>query len=289
MRGQQRRTGNRVFLLPALVVMAVVALYTTGYSVYLALRDISLISPPPYDFVGLENFRQAFTEARALAGFRRSVIYVVAAVVTELGLGLAIALYLQREFFGRKLVRALLLIPMIMTPVVVGLIWRIFYDPNAGIINYLLRGTPLRNADWLGSPQLAMGAVVVADIWQWTPFVILIVMAALDAMSTEPVEAARIDGANAFQIFRHIVFPLLRPALVIAGLLRLIDSFKVFDLIYVMTRGGPALATETVNMFAYIEGFSNFNISYAVTLSLVMTLITSFALTWIYQRTRSQG
>lgn len=268
--------------------MAVVALYTTGYSVYLALRDISLISPPPYDFVGLENFRQVFTEARALAGFRRSVLYVVAAVVTELGLGLAIALFLQREFFGRKLVRALLLIPMIMTPVVVGLIWRIFYDPNAGIINYLLRGTPLRNADWLGSPQLAMGAVVVADIWQWTPFVILIVMAALDAMSTEPVEAARIDGASAVQIFRHIIFPLLRPALVIAGLLRLIDSFKVFDLIYVMTRGGPALATETVNMFAYIEGFSNFNISYAVTLSLVMTIITSFALTWIYQRTRSR-
>lgn len=288
MKGQQPRKGNRVFLLPALVVMGVLALYTTGYSVYLALHGISLISPPPYEFVGLENFRQAFTETRAVAGFRRSVVYVVAAVAAEIALGLAIALYLQREFVGRKLVRALLLIPMIMTPVVVGLIWRIFYDPNAGIINYLLRGTPLRNADWLGSPQLALGAVVIADIWQWTPFVILIIMAALDAMSTEPVEAARIDGANAFQTFRYIVLPLLRPALLVAGLLRIIDSFKVFDLIYVMTRGGPALATETVNMYAYIEGFSNFNISYAVTLSLVMTLITSFVLTWLYQRTRSE-
>ena len=240
MQGQQPRTGRRVFLLPALTVMGVVALYTTGYSVYLALHGISLISPPPYDFVGLENFRKAFTEARALAGFRTSVLYVIAAVTAEIVLGLAIALYLQREFVGRKLVRALLLIPMIMTPVVVGLIWRIFYDPNAGIINYLLRGTPLRNADWLGSPQLALGAVVIADIWQWTPFVILIVMAALDAMSTEPVEAARIDGANAFQTFRYIVLPLLRPALLIAGLLRIIDSFKVFDLIYVMTRGGAS-------------------------------------------------
>lgn len=288
MRGHQQRTGNWVFLFPALAVMAVVALYTTGYSVYLALRDISLISPPPYDFVGLENFRQALTEARAVAGFRRSVQYVFAAVVVELGLGLAIALYLQREFLGRRLVRALLLIPMIMTPVVVGLIWRIFYDPNAGIINYLLRGTPFRDSDWLGSPRLAMGAVVVADIWQWTPFVILIVMAALDAMSTEPVEAARIDGANGVQVFRYVVLPLLRPALVIAGLLRLIDSFKVFDLIYVMTRGGPALATETVNMYAYIEGFSNFNISYAVALSFLMTLVTSIGLTWVYQRTRVQ-
>ena len=288
MRGR-RRSGNRAFLLPALVVMAAVALYTTGYSVYLALRDVSLIRPPPYDFVGLENFRQALTEARAVAGFWRSIQYVAGAVVTELLLGLAIALYLQRDFLGRKLVRALLLIPMIMTPVVVGLIWRIFYDPNAGIINYLLRGTPFRDADWLGSPRLALGAVVVADIWQWTPFVILIVMAALDAMSTEPVEAARIDGASGVQVFRYVVLPLLRPALVIAGLLRLIDSFKVFDLIYVMTRGGPALATETVNMYAYIEGFSNFNISYAVALSLLMTIVTSVGLTWVYGRVRVQG
>lgn len=288
MRGRQR-PGNRAFLLPALAVMAAVALYTTGYSIYLALRDVSLISPPPYDFVGLENFRQALTEARAVAGFWRSIQYVAVAVVAELLLGLAIALYLQRDFLGRKLVRALLLIPMIMTPVVVGLIWRIFYDPNAGIINYLLRGTPLQDSDWLGSPRLALGAVVVADIWQWTPFVILIVMAALDAMSTEPVEAARIDGASGVQVFRYVVLPLLRPALVIAGLLRLIDSFKVFDLIYVMTRGGPALATETVNMYAYIEGFSNFNISYAVALSLLMTIVTSVGLTWVYQRVRVQG
>ena len=281
-RSFDRRTA--VFLYPALTFMIVVSLYTTIYSLYLALHDISLVKPPPYPFFGLQNFAAVFTDARAISAFGHSLQYVFWAVGIEFVLGVGIAVYLNHDFVGRGVVRALLLIPMIMTPVVAGLIWRIFYDPNAGLINYLMTlVNPKGGLDWLGSPQLAMGSLIVADVWQWTPFVILIAMASLDSMPAEPVEAALIDGATGIQMFRFVTLPLLWPTLVIALLLRLVDGFKAFDLIYVMTRGGPALATETANMYAYIKGFNTFNLSFAVAIAFILTLVVSFGLTTLYR------
>ncbi|RLQ85294.1 carbohydrate ABC transporter permease [Notoacmeibacter ruber] len=276
---------SRAFLWPSIIVMAAVAIYTTGYSIYLSVYDVSLLKRPPYDFVGLSQFIDVLTSTRAQAAVWRSFVYVFGSVTVQLVLGLAIAIYLNREFFGRRLVRALLLIPLVMTPVVVGLVWRLFYDPNAGIINWLLGSTiGISNMDWLGNPSIALGALMFAEIWQWTPFFILICMATLDNMPTDPIEAAMIDGASEWQIFRMITLPILMPTLVIGGLIRAIDGFKVFDLIFVMTRGGPALSTETLNMYAYIEAFNNFNLGKAVAMSFVMTLIVSIGMTWLYSR-----
>lgn len=273
------------FLWPAIGVMAVVALYTTGYAIYMSLYDISLLKRAPYDYMGWQQFKDVLSSPRVHAAFVRSFIYVIGSVSIQLVLGVAIALYLNREFAGKRIVRALLLIPLVMTPVVVGLVWRLFYDPNSGIINWALNGLFGTGViDWLGNPSIALASLMVAEVWQWTPFMILITMASLDSMPTDPIEAAQIDGASEWQIFRRITLPLLMPTLVIGGLIRIIDSFKVFDLIFVMTRGGPALSTETVNMYAYIEAFSNFNISRAVTMSFVMTLIVSICMTWLYSR-----
>ena len=280
---QNRRT--MFFLYPAMAVMLLLSVYTTLYSLYLSTHSISLIKAPPYSFSGLQNYLNVVTDSRAWSAFGHSLQYVFSTVVVELLLGLAIALFLHRDFPGRRLVRALLLIPMIMTPVVAGLVWRIFYDPNSGFINYLLSlVNPNWAPDWLGDPHLAMGALVLADVWQWTPFVILILMAGLDAMSHEPHEAAKIDGASPWQTLRFVTLPLLAPTLLIAVTLRIVDSFKAFDLIYVMTRGGPALSTETVNMYAYIRGFNTFDLGYAVALSFLMTLIVTFGLSTLYRR-----
>ncbi len=273
------------FLWPSIAVMAAVAIYTTGYSIYLSLYDVSLLKRPPYDFVGLDQFVAVLTSGRAQMAMVRSFIYVFGSVSIQLLLGLAIAIYLNREFVGRRLVRALLLIPLVMTPVVVGLVWRLFYDPSAGIINWVLGSTiGIMDMDWLGNPSVALGALMFAEIWQWTPFFILICMATLDNMPTDPIEAAMIDGASEWQIFSKITLPILMPTLVIGGLIRAIDGFKVFDLIFVMTRGGPALSTETLNMYAYIEAFNNFNLGKAVAMSFVMTLIVSIGMTWLYGR-----
>ena len=276
---------TRWYLWPSIGIMATVALYTTGYAIWMSLHDISLLRPPPYDFVGAEQLREVITSTRAQNALVRSFVYVFVSVGVQLVLGVAIAMFLNREFPGRRIVRALLLVPLVMTPVVIGLVWRLFYDPSSGIINWLLGATfGIGEINWLGDPSVALGALMIAEIWQWTPFIILIAMATLDGLPTDPVEAARIDGASEWQVFRHITLPMLMPTLVIGGILRAIDGFKVFDLIYVMTRGGPALSTETVNMYAYLEAFSNFNLGRAVAMSFVMTFVVSIAMTWFYTR-----
>ena len=158
----------------------------------------------------------------------------------------------------KRLVRTLLLVPIIMTPVVVGLTWRFIFDPATGMANYLLSRLGIDPVDWLGSPQVALFSVLIADIWQWTPFVILLSMAALDSAPTDPLDAARVDGAREWQVTWYVLLPMLRRAIAIVALIRAIDSIKAFDLFYIMTRGGPALSTETLNFYGYVVGLHQF-------------------------------
>ena len=286
---RQLNNRSRAWIMPSMLVLGVMSAVVMGYSIYMAVRDINLVKSASA-FVGADNFIALFHDARAWGSLWRTVVFSVSATGIEILLGLGLALYLNRPFAGRKLVRTLLLIPMIMTPVVSGLIWRVFYDPNSGVINYYLGQLGLGSKhNWLGSTDLAMISVIVADVWQWTPFVFLILAAGLDAMPGEPLEAAEVDGASPLQRFIHVVLPLLAPSLMIAFLLRIIDSVKTFDIIYVMTRGGPSLATETTNMYAYIQGFNNFNISYATVINLTITVIITFIFTTVYTRLSKRG
>jgi multiple sugar transport system permease protein len=275
------------WLTPSLILFGAFSIVVMGYSLYLSTQNINLIKPA-HSFVGFLNFSNLIEDKRAISAFGKTFSFSLIATLIELSLGFALALYLNRPFWGRRIVRILMLIPMIMTPVVSGLIWRIFYDPNAGIINYYLGILGLgSNHDWLGSKDLAMFSVIVADVWQWTPFIFLIMASSMDSLPQEPLEAAKVDGASRWQTFTNIVLPLMKPALYIALLLRLIDSIKTFDIIYVMTRGGPSLSTETVNMYAYIQGFNNFNLSYATVINLSFTIIITVIITFLYKKMNS--
>ena len=273
---------TRFFHRPIVAALAAMSAVLTAYVVWLTLRDVSLLRSGRDVFVGADNYTRIFTDPRALAAMWRTVLFTVLATVIEVTFGLAIVLFLDRNFVAKRLVRALLLVPIIMTPVVVGLTWRFIFDPAAGMANYLLSVLQLGPVDWLGSTRVAFFSVLIADVWQWTPFVILLVMAALEFAPTDPLAAARVDGAREWQVTWFVLLPMLRRALAVVALIRAIDSIKAFDLFYIMTRGGPALSTETLNFYGYVAAFTNFDISYALTIALVLTVLTNVALLAMY-------
>ena len=273
---------TRFFHRPIVVALGVISLVLTAYVVWLSTRDVSLLRSDRDVFVGTDNYLRFFGDQRAMAALWRTVLFTVLTATIEIALGLSIVLFLDRSFVLKRLVRTLLLVPIIMTPVVVGLTWRFIFDPATGMANYLLSVLGIDAVDWLGSTQVAFFAVLAADVWQWTPFVILLVMAALESAPTDPLDAARVDGAREWQVTWFVLLPMLRRALAIVALIRAIDSIKAFDLFYIMTRGGPALSTETLNYYGYIAAFTNFDISYALTIALVLAVFTNVALLAMY-------
>ncbi|PAP95084.1 carbohydrate ABC transporter permease [Mesorhizobium wenxiniae] len=271
-----------MFYQPIVMVLSITSLVLTLYVVWLSLRDLSLMRAGRDTFVGLDNYIRFFADPRGLWALWRTVLFTVLATSIEVVLGLAIVLFLDRNFALKRIVRTLLLVPIIMTPVVVGLTWRFIFDPASGMANYLLSRLGIGAMDWLGSPQVALFSVLIADVWQWTPFVILLSMAALDSAPSDPLDAARVDGAREWQVTWYVLLPMLRRAIAIVALIRAIDSIKAFDLFYIMTRGGPALSTETLNFYGYVVAFTNFEISYAITVALILTIFTNVALLAMY-------
>ena len=263
-----------LLLLPTIVVLFVLTIYPTFYSLTLSLHEWNMSNRTAvWEFVGLGNYANILRDARFWNAAQVTATYMAGTIIAQLILGLGIALLLQRQVLARGLVRTALLLPMMTTPVVVGLIWRFMFNPTQGILNYLLGQVGLPTPNWLGSLETGLIAVMIADIWEWTPFMVLILLAALQTLPQEPFEAAAIDGASAWQAFLHITLPLLRPTIVVAVLLRAIDSFKTFDLVYVMTNGGPGTSTETLSFYTYKWGFKFFQMGYAAALSFVMLIM----------------
>lgn len=287
----RERASARRFLAPSIIALVIVVLFPTILAFIVSFHQVDLVrTAGRFVPLGFQNFRTLFTDERFYNSLRISLLYIVGAVGTETLLGFAIALFLNRHFKGKWLVRTLIIIPMFVTPVVVGLTWRMFFDPSAGIINHYLGQLGLSGElDWLGNPALALPAVIIADVWEWTPFIILIVMAGLDSIPEELYEAAYVDGANERQAIRSITVPLILPTVAIAVVLRMVDANKVFDVIYVMTRGGPGLATETTNLYAYATGFQYFRIGYATTIALIFTILVTVILGSIVGRTLNKS
>ena len=263
-----------LLLLPTVIVLLLLTIYPTVYSFTLSLNTWNMSDRNAvWEFVGLANYAQILQDARFWNAAQVTGTYMFGTIATQLVLGLSIALLLQRQVLAAGLVRTALLLPMMTTPVVVGLIWRFMFNPTQGIVNYLLGLIGIPGPNWLGGLQTGLLSVMIADIWEWTPFMVLILLAALQTLPQEPYEAAAIDGANAWQTFQHITIPLLRPTIVVAVLLRAIDSFKTFDLVYVMTNGGPGTSTETLSFYTYKWGFKFFQMGYASALSFVMLIM----------------
>ncbi|MBN1837504.1 MAG: sugar ABC transporter permease, partial [Spirochaetales bacterium] len=262
---------------PAVVFLLAVCIYPLLHSLYLSFHQWSLTSPKPPEFVWFRNFVELVQDDRFWSALRVTVVFTVGVVAAEMAVGMLLALSAAKQSRFRQVLRSILLIPMMITPVVLALIWKYMYNPENGIVNFLLGLVGIEGPIWLGEPAPALPAVMIVDVWQWTPFVFLLLSSGIASLPPDVFEAARVDGANHLQTFRYITLPLLVPFMVVALLIRFIDSFKIFDTIFVMTRGGPANATETLSVYTYKVGLNFFNMGYAAALSYVILIIITFA------------
>lgn len=263
-----------VFLAPALVFVAVMMIFPVIFTAWMSLHEWGGGVRAEAQFIGLQNFVRVITaDARFWEAVVRTFYFTLLAVAVETVLGVAIAVLFNREFMGKGLVRTIFLFPMIATPVAIALVWRLMYEPTLGVLNEMLRSLGLPTSNWVADRSLVIPALTLVDVWEWTPLVTLITLAGLSALPDDPFEAAAIDGASGWQTFWHITLPLLRPVIVVAVAFRLIDALKTFDIIFVITQGGPGFASETLNLFAYAQSFQYQNLGYAASVLIVFFAI----------------
>lgn len=272
-----RERGAYLFILPAGLIAAAVTIFPIFYVLWLSLQERLLVLGSAR-FIGLENFARLAGDARFWNALGNTAYFTGVSVALELALGLGIALALQRAFRGRGWMRAVVLIPWAVPTVVAAKMWEWMYNADFGVLNYLLGA----QINWLGSPAWALHAAILLDVWKTTPFVALLLMAGLQTISPDLYKAARVDGASAWIVFRRITLPLLAPLMLVVLIFRTIDAVRVFDVIYVLTGGGPGNATETLSIYAYKLLFQTLQFGYgsavAVTVFLLVGLITAFYL-----------
>ncbi len=236
----------------------------------MSLSSYNIISG--LSFRGLGNYVDAFKDPRFLNALIITFIFVGSAVSLEFLLGLGIALLVNRDFWLKRVIVSLIYIPMIMAPIAVALMWRMLYNAQYGPVNYFFLHLNLigRKIAWLAETKHALQSLIVVDMWQWTPFMFLVLYAGLQSVPPELMEAARIDGASRWQVFRHISFPSLFPFIILAFLFRIIDAFKIFDAVSVLTKGGPGTSTEVVSWLGYLTGFTYFRLGYAAAMAMIL-------------------
>jgi multiple sugar transport system permease protein len=269
-------------LLPTVAVLGGVTAVTLSYLLFTSLRGRIRGEDA---FVFLRNYGAILQDDAFWASLARSAIYVVCAVGVELALGIAFAVLFHRRTRAAAVCRSLIIVPMMIAPIVAGLIWRILYDPSFGILNLLLSYVGIGGPAWLGNATTALPALIIVDIWQWTPFVFLVILAALSALPTEPAEAALVDGANAWQVFWYVTLPDLVPIIDLIVLLRGLDALKAFDIIFTLTQGGPGRATETAVFNDYLTGFRYFDFGRAAAMAVLLLLLT-IVIANVYVRVR---
>lgn len=264
-------------VLPTLLIVLGFTVYPIAYSFWLSLHEYSLIAArDDIPFVGLANYIAVLSDHYFWDSSGRTLYFTVASLVVQVILGLAMALVLNERFVGRNLVRALILIPWAIPTIVNGVLWQWIYNANYGALNGLLLQLGLidRPQLWLGEPMRALNMILIADTWKMLPFYALLLLAALQTIPNELYEASKIDGANAWWRFLHVTLPFLKPMLLVVLVLRTLQTFRVFDIIYVLTQGGPAGGTRVISFYAYEVAFLNLNFGYGAAISFVIGVIT---------------
>lgn len=291
LRGKLHKNRWVFFVAPTVFTLLCIVIFPLIFSLSLSLHDWNIFRQEGWQWRGLGNYADIlFLDPYFRQSLKVTVFYLLGTVPLQFILGLAVALILYR--ITRKIIgflRTTLIVPAIMTPIVVGIIWRLMYNPDLGMLNYLLSLIGLPPVNWTGMPMSALPSVMMADIWEWTPFMALILLAGLQALPREPYEAAVVDGASNWQSFRYITLPLLSPVMLVAILIRLMDSFKTFDLIFVLTQGGPGMSTETMNYYTYRYGFKFFHMGYASALSWLLVIIVTVISIILVRTIRSRG
>jgi len=276
LRGLSRHRETILLLAPAVAVLAVTTIFPFIYCIWIALHNIVIFYPVPVRFVGLENFVLSVTSP--IYGFWNAVlntiIFTGGSLAIEFILGLGLALFLNKEFRGVWFLRYIIILPLLISPVSVGLLFRLIFLPGDwALANWLLTSLGLPPVRWLAAPDLSMLVLILTDVWEWTPFMTMIFLGALQVLPPEPFEAAMIDGASPLKIFRYVTIPMLKEMLAIAFLLRLMDSLKTFDIIYIITQGGPGASTQILNFNAFVQAFVFGNLSIASAQILILTIM----------------
>jgi multiple sugar transport system permease protein len=272
---------------PSLLALFLVILFPIFFTLYTSAFDYTLIQPTHDVFVGLGHYASALHNAEFGQSLWVTLWFVAAVVILEFVVGFTVALMLNAIERGKNVYYLILLFPLLMNPVVVGLIWRMFLHPVLGIVNYLLSLIGIEAVNWLGDPQNAFWTLVLVDIWHQVSFMVVLLLAGLSALPREPYEAARMEGASTIQTFIHVTLPLMRPVIMVTLLIRLIFAVRTYDLIYIMTRGGPGQATDLVSYFVYRQAFVGLNIGQAAALSIILLLIVLALTAYLYRYMRS--
>lgn len=269
-----RRAGHtawtsRAFLAPAVTIASLLMAGPFLYTILLAFNDDAGVRGAEGAW-SLSNLTTMLSDPLAWKALRITAFLFIACLVLETVLGLAIAVLLNKPVPGRRALEALVLVPSITASVAVAMMWLLLMQPDLGLLNTMLESMGIQGPTWLGDPSSAPWAIVIVDVWQWTPFMALIMTAGLRGLPEEPLEAALVDGATGWQRFRRVVLPMMRPVILVAVLLRSIDLLRFFDTIYVLTQGGPLNATLTLNIYGYRQGFGFLDLGYAAMLQLAL-------------------
>jgi multiple sugar transport system permease protein len=273
----------------ALLLLGPCALYLVAFSIFPLITSL-VRSFQDYDtradtwtWIGLRNYSQLIHSSEFWTIVKNTVVLTAAGVAIQVVLGTALALFFNQQLRGAWIVRGILILPMLLTPIVVGLMWRALLNPEWGLLNWVAVQLGFGYVGWLSDPHVALWTLVLVDCWQWTPFVFVIVYARLQALPQEVFEAGSVDGANWFQRTAYLTLPLLAPAIVFAAVFRAIDAFRTFDLVYGLTNGGPVISTSTLSFEAFQNGFEFQHYGYASAISYVMVLAAAIGITVLFR------
>lgn len=279
-----------LLLLPSVLYLLAMSVYPMAYSLWLAFRNYLIYRPDLSSFAGFGNFGDLLRSVIFWKSLQVTLEFSAAAVAVEFFLGLAIAVLLDRQMRGIGVLRTLLVIPVLVSPVAMGLTFRYMYSPSYGLVNYLLQRAGLPRLDWIVSTTWALPAAILVDIWQWTPFMVLILLSGMQSVPVDIAEAAELDGLSRWQQLRRITIPLIRPVVLVVLLIRLIDSIRGFDLVYILTRGGPATATYLLSIHTYIKGFTEGDMGSASAIAWVtVVLVNILAIVFLRLLAKGEG
>lgn len=273
---------KHLFIWPAVLIVLLVTLFPLVYSLALSFQSVRLVPPLPAKFVGVDNYAKLLNNARFWGVIANTTVMVFCAVFFQYVIGFAIALALHARVPGERLFRAAFLIPMLLAPIAVALIGRMLFHSTMGPVNGLFSALGHPNLPFLTDAAWATAVIVTIETWQWTPFVILLMLAGLQSLPEDIYEAARLENASAWQQFWGITFPLLLPISATVIFIRIIESYKIMDTVFILTGGGPGIATETLTLFAYQEGLKKFNLGYTSAISfLFLIFIIIFGIVYL--------
>src|SRR6185312_8136010 len=273
-----------LMLAPAVLVLLALTIFPSLYMFVAATTRISPNPDIPWTFAGVDNFLKLLTDQQFHVGLWNTIVFTVSAVASEFLLGLGLALLLDKYIRRLNFLKTILMLPMMLPPIAVAITWKLIYEPQFGVLNEIMFRLGLPLQAWAGDANLAMFSIVVADVWQWTPFVFLLMLAGLASLPSEPYEAAAIDGASAWRQFWDLTLPFLRPVIAIALLLRGMDALRLFDLVFILTGGGPADRTKVLSLYIYQVAYRFADPGYAAAISLFVLFVTVAFSTWFIRR-----